>query len=236
MAHMSKQEFINFWKYYKNEPHQQKAVEMMYGQMHSGLLDDEHAWVKQYRTPAKPLGGQNPLGVPFQSQNDNISGTGYRECFSSSCAMVAMYYGKIKNDDAYNEVRAKFGDSTDAQAQVRALRSLGLEANFITNAGTADLKAAIDAGRPCPAGWLHHGSVNSPSGGGHYSVIVGYSDEVGCWIVNDPNGEANLVGGGYTDNLNGDHLNYSYKNWNPRWIVEGEGSGWMMDIRDPSKK
>ncbi len=48
--------------------------------------------------------------------------------------------------------------------------------------------------------------------------------------------EANLTAGGYSNNLNGDHLKYSYKNWNPRWIVEGEGSGWYMDIRDPSKK
>ena len=34
--------------------------------------------------------------------------------------MVAMYYGKIKNDDEYNLVRAKYGDSTDAAAQVQA--------------------------------------------------------------------------------------------------------------------
>ena len=233
---MSVEEFTNFWKYYNDEPHQRDAVAALYGQIRPALLDDDRHWVELYRSPSKPLGGQNPLGVPFQSQNDNISGTGYRECFSSSCAMVAMYYGKIKNDDAYNAVRVKYGDSTDAQAQVRTLRSLGLEANFITNASTSDLKAAIDAGRPVPCGWLHKGNVNSPSGGGHYSVVIGYSDEVGCWIVNDPNGEANLVGGGYGDNYNGDHLDYSYKNWNPRWVVEGEGSGWMMDIRDPSKK
>ena len=233
---MSVEEFTNFWKYYNDEPHQREAVAALYGQIRPALLDDDRHWVELYRSPSKPLGGQNPLGVPYQSQNDNASGTGYRECFSSSCAMCAMYYGKIKNDDAYNAVRVKYGDSTDAQAQVRTLRSLGLEANFITNASTSDLKAAIDAGRPVPCGWLHKGSVNAPSGGGHYSVVVGYSDEVGCWIVNDPNGEANLVGGGYGDNYNGDHLDYSYKNWNPRWIVEGEGSGWMMDIRDPSKK
>jgi len=163
---------------------------------------------------------------------DNASGTGYRECFSSSCAMVAMYYGKIENDDAYNLVRQKYGDSTDAQAQLRALRSLGLEANFITNGSTSDLKAAIDAGRPVPVGWLHHGHVTAPSGGGHYSVVCGYTDSV--WIVNDPNGEANLATGGYTNNLQGAMLKYSMNNFNPRWIVEGEGSGWYMDIRLPA--
>jgi hypothetical protein len=148
--------------------------------------------------------------------------------------MVAMYYGKIENDDAYNLVRQKYGDSTDAQAQVRALRSLGLEANFISNGTTCDIRECIDAGRPVPVGWLHHGSASAPSGGGHYSVVTGYNDK--AWIVNDPNGEANLSGGGYTSNTDGSNQSYSFKNFNPRWIVEGEGSGWYMDIRDPGAK
>jgi len=238
MSIISGQSFENFFKYYKSEAHQIEAISQLYAELPTALKDESCEWIKTYRGENKPPApvGSNPLDVPFQSQNDNISGTGYRECFSSSCAMVAMYYGKIENDDAYNLVRQKYGDSTDAQAQVRALRSLGLEANFITNATTGDVKAAIDAGRPVPCGWLHHGPVSNPTGGGHYSVVVGYSDDQQFWYVNDPNGEASLSGGGYTDNLNGDHLHYSYKNWNPRWIVEGEGSGWMMDIRDPAKK
>ncbi len=65
-------------------------------------------------------------------------------------------------------------------------------------------------------------------------MVIGYTED--AWIVNDPNGEANLAAGGYTNNMNGADLSYSFKNWNPRWIVEGEGSGWMMDIRDPAKK
>ena len=239
MAQLSKSDFNNFFKYYAGEPHQIEATGELYDALPDALKDDESEWVQTYRQKkeqAEKPTNWNPLDVPYQSQNDNASGTGYRECFSSSCAMVAMYYGKIENDDAYNLVRQKFGDSTDAQAQVRALRSLGLEANFITNASTSTIKAAIDAGRPVPCGWLHHGSVSYPTGGGHYSVVVGYSDAGKFWYVNDPNGEANLTAGGYTSNLNGDHLEYSYKNWNPRWIVEGEGSGWCMDIRDPAKK
>ena len=138
--------------------------------------------------------------------------------------MVAMYYDKIETDDAYHLIRQQNGGSTDAQAQLRTLRSLGLEANFITNGNTCDIRDAIDAGRPVPVGWLHHGSASAPSGGGHYSVIIGYTDT--AWIVNDPNGEANLSAGGYTDNLDGSNQTYSFKNFNPRWVVEGEGSGW----------
>ena len=230
MANISKQDFKNFFKYYKEEAQQVAGVEILYDQMRDVLKSDEHAWITTYR--AKPeVSSSNPLDVPYQSQNDNASGTGYRECFSSSCAMVSMFYGKITNDDAYNLIRQKYGDSTDAQAQIRTLRSLGLEADFITNGTTCNIREAIDAGRPVPVGWLHKGHVTAPSGGGHYSVIIGY-DETG-WIVHDPNGEAKLATGGYTNNLNGASQHYSFDLFNPRWIVGGEGDGWYMDIRLP---
>jgi hypothetical protein len=209
------------------EPHQTEAWNWLEAQLSPEELA---AFGDKFRSGPPPSATENPLKVPYQSQLDNASGTGYRECFSSSCAMVAMFYGKVKNDDEYNKVRAKYGDSTDAQAQIHALRSLGLNANFISNATTAWLKGQIDKGRPTPCGWLHHGSASAPSGGGHYSVVIGYDDAAGQWIHNDPNGEANLAAGGYTANTNGAGMRYSYKNWNPRWIVEGEGSGWAMDI------
>ena len=234
MALISKTDFTNFFKYYASEKHQVSAIESLYDDLPFELKQDDSMWVRTYRNQVAQPQGDNPLDVPYQSQNDNASGTGYRECFSSSCAMVAMYYGKVANDDAYNLVRQKYGDTTDAQAQVRTLRSLGLEANFITNATTKDIKAAIDSGRPVPCGWLHYGPANAPSGGGHYSVVIGYTED--AWIVNDPNGEADLVNGGYTSQTYGSNLKYSFKNWNPRWVVEGEGSGWMIDVRDPAKK
>ena len=220
-------------KYYAPLIHQTEAWDWLEDE----LTDEQLAeFARMYRddpvTDTPPASFSNPLNVPYQNQNDNASGTGYRECFSSSCAMVAMYYGKIENDDAYNIVRARYGDSTDAQAQVRALRSLGLEADFVTNATTDMLKAQIERGRPTPCGWLHHGSAAYPSGGGHYSVVIGFDDT--GWIQHDPNGEANLSSGGYLNQTNGKSQHYSYKNWNPRWIVEGEGSGWAMNIWDPN--
>ncbi len=230
MANISKQDFKNFFKYYRGETQQEAGVEILFNQMRDVLKDEEHDWITTYRSKPE-VSSTNPLDVTYQSQNDNASGTGYRECFSSSCAMVAMFYGKIENDDAYNLIRQKYGDSTDAQAQLRTLRSLGFEANFITNGTTCDIRECIDAGRPVPVGWLHHGHVTAPSGGGHYSVVIGYDDS--GWIVHDPNGEANLATGGYTNNLNGAKQHYSYSGFNPRWIVEGEGSGWYMDIRLP---
>ncbi len=168
----------------------------------------------------------NPLPVAWENQNDNASGTGYRECFSSSCAMLARFWGKVANDDAYNVIRGRYGDSTNAQAQLAALRSLGLTANFATNGDRSDLEAEIKAGRPVAVGWLHHGSVSAPSGGGHWTVVIGYTESAA--IHNDPNGEADLAAGGYTANTNGAGQHYSWKNWLPRWEADGPGSGWLL--------
>lgn len=171
---------------------------------------------------AKP---RNPLLVKWQSQLDNRSGTGYRECFSSSAAMLAMYWGKVANDDQYNALRAKYGDTTSAEAQLLALRSLGLKAHFHTDGRPWILEAEIDAGRPVAVGWLHRGRVSAPNGGGHWSVVIGYTST--HWIHHDPNGEALLVRGGYTPNTNGAGVAYSRKNWDPRWMVDGTG-GWYL--------
>ena len=170
------------------------------------------------------------LKVPYEYQLDNKSGTGYRECLSSSCAMIARYHGKVKSDDEYNKVRAKYGDTTDAQAQVLALRALGLtNSRFVTNCAPGLLEAEIRAGRPVAVGWLHQGPYNAPTGGGHWSVIVGFDPDY--WICNDPNGEADLINGGYVNHTKGAGVKYSKQRFNRRWEVDGASTGWALVVR-----
>jgi hypothetical protein len=140
--------------------------------------------------------------------------------------MVARYYGKIASDDAYNKFRAKYGDTTDAKSHLNALSALGLTARFITSCTVAMLEAELDAGRPVMVGWLHKGPVTAPTGGGHWSVVIGYTPT--AFIHNDPNGEANLVAGGYANTTKGKAVTYSRANWLKRWLVEGPNSGWAM--------
>jgi len=168
------------------------------------------------------------LKVPYEYQLDN-GPTGYRECFSSSCAMIAKFYGKVKSDDEYNSIRSKFGDTTDSQSQLAALRSLGLQARFVTNAAPGLLELELKSGRPVATGWLHHGAYNAPTGGGHWSVVIGFDQS--HWIHNDPNGEADLLAGGYTTNQNGAGVRYSRKNWDRRWLVDGASTGWCVLVK-----
>ena len=169
------------------------------------------------------------LQVPYFSQNDNASGTGYRECFSSTCAMIAAYYGRIKTDDAYNVIRSKFGDSTDNQAQLQALRSLDLDARFITNAAVGLLESEILAGHPVAVGWLHKGPVSAPTGGGHWTLCIGFTPE--AIVHNDPNGEADMVNGGYVNHTGGAGIHYSRNNWSRRWMVDGPSTGWALIVK-----
>jgi hypothetical protein len=69
--------------------------------------------------------------------------------------MIARYHCKVKNDDEYNKVRAKFGDTTDAQAQVLALRALGLtNSRFVTNCAPGLLESELRAGQASGGGMV----------------------------------------------------------------------------------
>ena len=92
-------QFTDAATYYDQLRHQREAWEWL-----QEIVDEDtiNQFATLYRTPIEEEGLRNPLLVPYQSQNDNASGEGYRECFSSSMAMIAMYYGKVAIDDEYN--------------------------------------------------------------------------------------------------------------------------------------
>jgi uncharacterized protein YvpB len=169
---------------------------------------------------------QNPLPVIYMSQRDNYRDAS-RTCFSSSCAMMLKFLkpNSIKEDNDYIRVVFGYGDSTASHAQLSALAHYGVNAKFITNGSRDLIKKQIDSGKPVPAGFLHHGSVKKPVGGGHYLCIIGYNSK-GYW-VHDPWGDCNLTSGTY-DSTDGKKLHYSYKNFEPRWLVEGSKSGWCI--------
>jgi GH24 family phage-related lysozyme (muramidase) len=182
------------------------------------------------QAPAAPASAVNPgsrqLKVIRESQHDNRSGQGYRECFSSSCGAIARFYGKVSGDDEYNAIRARYGDTTDAQAQIKALAHLGLQATLRTNGTPELLKAEILAGRPVAVGWIHKGPLAAPTGDGHWSVVTGFTEQGA--IHADPNGEADISNGGYVNTTGGDGVLYSWVNWRKRWEVSGSPSRWRF--------
>jgi GH24 family phage-related lysozyme (muramidase) len=193
---------------------------------------------EQAKTTPTTQQGLIHLAVPYLSQNDSTTGQGSRMCFSSSCAMAAAFLkpgclrGSGQLDDQYLALVQRHGDTTDANAQVAALRSLGLEARFRTDGRIDHLIEQLKLDIPCPVGWLHKGSATAPSGGGHWSLVIGWDPATHQLLMHDPNGEADLVNGGYVSQAinSGKSLRYSERNWGRRWQVEGPGSGWWIQI------
>lgn len=168
------------------------------------------------------------LDVPYYSQRDN-SKDPQRTCFSSSCAMLLKYLkpNSIKSDDEYVNTVFRFGDTTSNTAQIAALETYGVRAEFRQNGGWSDIDSQLTLGIPVPIGILHKGTNVKPTGGGHWIVIIGRSEDNKSYIVHDPYGDLDLINGGYI-NSNGKALSYSKRNLGPRWMVEGVGTGWYI--------
>ena len=140
--------------------------------------------------------------------------------------------GATQQDDHYLTLVQRHGDTTDAAAQIQTLRTLGIEAEFRNDGRLEQLIAQLRLGAPVPVGWLHHGSVSAPSGGGHWSLAIGWDPATRTVLMHDPNGEADLVNGGYVTTAigSGRAQRYSAHNWGLRWMVEGPGSGWWLEL------
>ena len=243
MATCTLDDFFNTYKYWDGSEHQRNAAKFLYD-----ITAEQHRkiYFDKYRTPVEPSPEPTPppsdgvvlINCDYMNQRDNPSGRGDRECFSTCCAMAAKHWGVISSENEYHAIRPRYGDSTDANAQLRTLQYLGLNAKFITTASADGLRTELGLGRPTPCGWLHHGHVSAPSGGGHYLTAVGYDPEAEAFIVHDPYGEANLVSGGWVHmnstspngTVYGEYQRYSYANWLPRWSVADPTDGWMMRI------
>lgn len=226
-------DLIPYFQHWKDLPHQRAAVQELWQAVPESLKKPDSSWVQTWRAAGKqekPRTLANPLQVPYFSQRDSATAHALRMCFSSSCAMLleTLRPGTLSGpngDDAYLGRVLRYGDTTDTQAQLRALASYGIKATFTQKADWSLAQQQIDKGIPVPLGFLHHGPASNPGGGGHWLCAIGYTPAT--LIVHDPFGEMNLAAGGYFNNW-GARLRYSRQNFGPRWMVEGPGTGWAI--------
>lgn len=224
---MELNDFVNFFKYYKEEPQQKAGIEILYNELSPKLKDNMSEWVRVYRK--KPESTGKVLDVRYFSQRDNYRDAN-RTCFSSSCAMLLEHLkpGSCpgdKGDDKYIETVFGIGDTTEAWVHINALKTYGVDAKYIQNGSLDTLRSQIDKGIPVPIGILHHGPSNSPSGGGHWICVIGYDDT--GFIVNDPWGEIDHASGTYIS-TNGERLHYSNDLLASRWTVDTTSDGWAI--------
>ena len=230
-------DLVPFFEHWRGLPQQRAAVGELWEAVPAELKRRDSSWYQTWQAAGKqqqPRTLANPLQVPYYSQRDSGTEHALRMCFSSSCAMLleTLKPGTLQGpngDDTYLGRVLRYGDTTEASAQIKALGHYGVSARMDESCGWDDITRQIDRGVPVPLGILHKGPVTRPTGGGHWIIAIGYNDD--AIIVNDPFGELQLTHGGYM-NTNGARLSYSRRNLGPRWMVEGPGTGWAI-IAEP---
>lgn len=173
----------------------------------------------------KPLINTKLL-VPYYSQRDNDSSEWWRQCNTSTHAMLLNYLkpGSVASDDDYFQRFVKpFGDTTDWGVHTQALEKHGIDSVFRQNLQYSDLIKSLQLGYPVPIGVMHKGSLQNPSGG-HVILIIGYDSKRQVFYANDSWGE----GFSYT-NYNGKGVEYPiYPSLDSRFLVGGQGWGRLI--------
>lgn len=216
---------LSFFTFYRATPHQMAAIKQLEESLPQSLLDEDAEWFEAWRAS----GIEQQVWAPYYHQLDNETGRGYRECFSSAAAMVASFHKRISSDDAYIKIREKFGDTTEVQAQVDALKSLGLDAEFVADADADLIEEELTAGRPVMVAYLDKGDLfqgHPPMGIGHWVLLVGFNRDE--FIIHDPMGKPDMEHGGHDIKKSGEYVRVSRPAFHQRWQVNGPFSGWAI--------
>ena len=220
-------ELINVITYYKGEPQQKEAIQLLQQSMPASLLQKKAGWYQKWAEKPEET-TENPLSVPYFWQRNNYDGYGDRECQTSSIAMALKFLGVkgINTDDDYLRIIKRYGDTTEQAAHMAALDYLGVKASFSRVMNKQDVIDQILEGKPVPLGYLHHGDLGHPTGG-HYLCAVGFTDT--HLIAHDPFGDMSMVTGHWeaTGQEDGKFIHYSWENFLKRWDVGG-GWGWWI--------
>ena len=224
----------DFFRYYDGgNAHHRLAVAILEKALPAPLFTQASQWVVEYRKGRSAPTGEVKLPVEYLRQGDSaVPGQGPRMCFSSSNAMLVNWLkpnalgASGQKDDQYLQRVFVYGDTTDAAAQLRALRHFGLDATFKSNMDWDDVDAQLARRVPVPIGILHHGTADHPTGGGHWILVIGRSADGKSYLVHDPAGELDLVHGGHGLGKSGKSVWYSRANLGRRWMVDGPATGW----------
>ena len=139
---------LPFFQFFRGTPHQLAAIKQLEESMPAELLEEHEAdWFQAW----KESGYDQQIFMPYFRQLDNETGTDTRVLQFSGCDGGSVLQ-EVRTDDEYNRIRAKYGDTTSVEAQLAALRSLGLQAEFRKDGDADMVEREIEAGRPVLAG------------------------------------------------------------------------------------
>ena len=229
---------LPFFTFFRGTPHQLAAIAELERTLPQDILDEDASWFEAWRASGID---QEVHMRSYYRQLDLPNGQ--RMCFTSASAMVAAFHRKVESQEEYEQIRARYGDTSSVMAHVAALNSLGLRVRFTQNADSSDIETEIDHGRPVLVGWLHRGDLlrgEPPMCGsyscGHWSVIHGYSGRHSNdseWLMSDPMGVPDMAHGGHNAALSGHRVRVRQAEFHQRWQADGPRSGWAIFVDEP---
>lgn len=216
----------NVCKYYKDLEHQNKALDFLQTKISE---NDWKQFLELWRKSPTSETSDILLPVRYQTQRVNRQDF-YRICNSVVSFMAIRYFfpNTALTLNNYINIVNKYGDTTSNTAQTLAMKEVGLQSSFHTNFSFADLNLELEQKRPVALGILHRGTVNSPTGGGHWILCIGVTKDRQTYICHDPWGNINT---GYSD-TNGESVRISRRTLQARWQVHGASNGWVHRYRN----
>lgn len=185
--------------------------------------------------PPTPPTPPPPVRTPaYFSQRDNGADRD-RTCFTSTAAMLAEMVkpgcigtGNADYTSYYQRVK-RYGDTTDAAAQVQALAELGIRARLVTNGDQKLIDQQVKRWGGLAVGWIHRGAVNhlDPNCVGHWGLI--YAADQTHLMLHDPQGEPDLVNGGFVPGKAGAAVRCTRARFAKRWEVRRVAAGWLYN-------
>lgn len=195
--------------------------------------------------PDKPAGGTGgqldttkliKLNVPyFQQMNNDPTvvnmGGGWRQCNTTSNCMLADYLlqGKLSQaakqkgypepESVFMRIVAKYGDTTNHDAQTAALKEIGINSYFSRSISSKDVMLSLSYGIPVVCGFAYRSS-------GHICVIVGHDPARRVFLVHDPYGIRYGSSDNYEVNAWGAFDPYSYSTMQRVYWDLGNEAGW----------
>lgn len=162
-----------------------------------GVFGDRgYIWEPAWEIPDDLLNLDIVLPVEHFDQTDNSShlhGPGSRQCNLTANAMLADYLlnkrltsmaaegGYREPESVYGEILAKYGDTTNHQANTEALYELGIDSYFSYTLNPLELAKSITLGIPVVVGMAYKSS-------GHMTLVIGRDEASKVWYVHCPYG------------------------------------------------
>ena len=113
MTQLSLDEFKNFFRYYKGEPHQDDALEILWKAMPVSLLENDTAWVVKFReTPPAPKPSAGPITAELMQRFSGHPASSFDDTFCSDFNRLLSITGFDSDLTAFQMLLAQMAHET----------------------------------------------------------------------------------------------------------------------------